>query len=482
MKYTLTVLFVLSLCMVQAQNEINWNPAIDLANSQFGNAHPRVAIDGSGNAILVWGRMSDQSVMFSRWTGNNFSTPAKLNPSGLTVASANWMGPEIASKGDTIYIVVKRTPENIHTNRLFLFRSFNGGITFSTPQELAFIADSFSRFPTVAIDQFGNPQIAYMKFNPSFLDSRWVVSKSKDFGLTFESDIKASGWGASAEVCDCCPGVLNISDNKSVIVYRDNNKNLRDIWAGISEDESESFTSGVRVDNNNWLVNICPASGPDAVIIGDTLYTVFMSGKNGLYRNYISKASHNFEFATTVNSLTGSIPGLGQQNFPRISTDGNALAVVWKQNIGNQTQLPILFTKNLSTGFSNNYTLVDSDHITNVDVAMHNGRIYVVWQDDNSGTIKFRSGTYETINTEENPSVVNSLKIFPNPNRDEVLFESDEQFDCMVQIYNGKGELVLTTQSNSNGRIPIRHFQNGVYYLTIQSSFGQWAVKILKLD
>lgn len=57
-----------------------------------------------------------------------------------------------------------------------------------------------------------------MKFNSSFKDSRWVVSKSTDFGLTFLQDIKASNWFGSEEVCDCCPGVL-ISEKRIVCCY-----------------------------------------------------------------------------------------------------------------------------------------------------------------------------------------------------------------------------------------------------------------------
>lgn len=257
-------LIAIAFC-ITANAQITWTMGMNISTITYSNMHPRMALDGAGNPMVVWGRMSDQSVFFSKWIGTMFTTPVKLNPTWLTVASAGWMGSDISSHGDTVYVVVKRTPEAIDTNRIFIFTSFNGGVTFNTPVEIGFIADSISRFPTVTTDATGNPIVAYMKFNSSFMDSRWVVAKSNDYGSTFSTDVKASGWGSSAEVCDCCPGAIVSLGNKSAMIYRDNNSNIRDIWTGISNNNATSFPSGFEVDNNNWMVMSCPSSGPDGV-------------------------------------------------------------------------------------------------------------------------------------------------------------------------------------------------------------------------
>ncbi|MBK7812619.1 MAG: T9SS type A sorting domain-containing protein [Saprospiraceae bacterium] len=480
MKYLLSIFLILIGSLIFAQNGISWNAAMNLSTNTYGNAFPRLAINRAGDPMVVWGRMSDQSVMFSRWNGTAFTTPVKLNPHGLTVASANWMGPDIAAFGDTVYVVVKRTPESIHTNRLHIFTSFDGGVSFKPPVELAFIADSFSRFPTVSTDLKGNPIVAYMKFNSSFLDSRWVVTKSNDYGNTFEVDVKASGWGNSAEVCDCCPGSLVSSDDYTALVYRDNNRNLRDIWTGISSDEGVSFSSGFEVDNNNWTVNTCPASGPDGVIVGDTLYSTFMSGKGGVYRNYLSKSSIKNRTAYSVVGLTGAITGLGTQNFPRIAHAGNAIAIVWRQNIVNTAQLPILFTNDLTKGFSSTYDLVDSDNITNTDVALSASKVYVVWQDDGTGTIKFRSGIYEPISTQMDHVNQNEFSIFPNPISDEINIISNSNFECSVNIYNALGLELISSTKNSNHKINTKHFSKGIYFVKIQSKNNSQTKIIVK--
>jgi hypothetical protein len=137
-----------------AQSEIAWNPALDVAPGNYDNMHPRIVSDASGNPLIIWGSMSDESVFFSRWDGTSFTIPLQLNPSWLAVATASWMGPDIASKGDTVYVVMKQTPEDI--NPIYIISSFDGGINFSAPIQVDFIEDSISRFPTVTIDDTGN--------------------------------------------------------------------------------------------------------------------------------------------------------------------------------------------------------------------------------------------------------------------------------------------------------------------------------------
>ncbi|MCY7410779.1 MAG: glycoside hydrolase [Chitinophagales bacterium] len=266
-----------------AKAQISWSMGMNVASNSYENMHPRVVADASGDPLVIWGRMSDESVFFSRWNGTAFTLPVKLNPSWLTVATASWMGSDIASKGDTVYVVMKQTPETESTSHIYIVTSFDGGITFSVPKQVEFIADSLSRFPTVTVDATGNPVVAFMKFDNMFADSRWAVTKSSDYGNTFSTDVKASGWsGADALVCDCCPGGIVGEGNNIAMLYRNNQNNIRDSWASISTDGGTSFTEGWNVDQNNWNLISCPATGPDGVIIGDSLYAVFMNGESGL--------------------------------------------------------------------------------------------------------------------------------------------------------------------------------------------------------
>jgi hypothetical protein len=479
MKHFFTLL-ALVFCL-SANAQITWNMGMNISTNTNGNMHPRMALDRLGNPLVVWGKMSDESVYFSKWNGTMFTTPVKLNPPWMTIATASWQSADIASHGDTVYVVVKRTPEASDTNRIFIFSSFNGGNSFNTPVQLGFIADSISRFPTVTTDAIGNPIVAYMKFNNSFMDSRWVVSKSTDFGNTFSTDVKASGWGSSAEVCDCCPGAIVSSGNKTAMLYRDNNTNIRDIWTGISSNNATSFPSGFEIDNNNWMVMSCPSSGPDGVIIGDTLYSTFMSSGSGAYRTYLSKSSISTGGISSMTNLTGTIAGLSQQNFPRIATDGNAMAIVWKQNVSGVAQLPILFTNDIANGFPASYDTVDLDNITNADIAMSNGKLYVVWQDDGSGTIKYRSGTYNQSTTGINKTNVNSFSLFPNPVSSTIILQSNVDLqNAEIKIYTLLGENVYSQNKLGNATIDVAQLNNGIYFLKVKTNNKLFTQKFIK--
>jgi len=478
MKYTILIFILFTSLNLDSQN-INWEMGMNIANNSYGNMHPRMAIDRAGNPLIIWGKMSDESVYFSRWNSTSFTTPIKLNPTGFTVANASWMGPDIASLGDTVYVVFKRSPENKSENNIFIISSFDGGKNFSAPIRVDFIQDSLSRFPTVTIDSKGNPIVAFMKFNSKFLESRWVVTKSTDMGKTFAVDTKASGYsGADAEVCDCCPGAIVATEKNTVLLYRDNYKNIRDIWAAISDNACQSFDTGFHADNTNWMITSCPSTGPDGIIIGDTLYSVYMSGGSKVFRNYLSKSTLSNSMVATVTNLGNNIMGLSQQNYPRIATDGKAAAIVWRQNVDGVSQLPILFTPNITSGFSSNYEIVDIGDNSNCDVEMANGKIYVAWQDDNSGTIKYRKGSYNISNISSELSE-QSILITPNPTSDFVNIQCE--LNSEIRLINLIGETLQTVKSSQEIiKLDLLNLDKGIYILEIRNQEKIFTQKLIK--
>ncbi len=480
MKIYLIALISCASVIASAQNGITWSPGGNISASSYGNFHPRISVDAEGNPLVIWGKSSDQSVYFSRWTGSMFTTPAKLNPTWLPVAMASWMGPDIASKGDTVYVVVRQTPESSDTNQhIYLLRSFDGGRSFSSPLRVEYIADSVCRFPAVAVDAIGNPVVAFMKFNSTFRESRWVVARSTDYGDTFSTDVKASGWGNSAEVCDCCPGSIITSGSTTALLYRDNNRNIRDCWSGISDDNAVSFTRGYALENNRWNINSCPASGPDGVIYGESIYSVFMNGASGKYRNYVSVSSISSGNLSAVSKLTEEMPGLSQQNFPRIANDAGAMAIVWKQTVNSIAELPILFTKDIAIGFPSSYELVDVADITNTDVAMSNERIYVVWQDDKSGTVKFRSGSYSAVTSGIQHVKKRTFSAFPNPTNNILTIIPPESGVFAVQLFNVSGESIFCRQSASSIELNTSDFRKGMYFIQLSSSTATFIEKLI---
>jgi hypothetical protein len=466
-----------------AQSGITWNAATDVnMMSMYGNQHPRIVLDRSGDPMVLWGNQSNDNAYFAKWNGSNFTTPVIVN-TGVPVFAASWAGPDISSHGDTVYVVVKETPET--SNPAWIYTSFNGGTSFTGPVQVdGFIADSISRFPVVTTDNTGNPIVAFMKFDGSFANARWVITKSTDFGATFGVDVLGSGW-SGGDVCDCCPGQITCSGNTVAMMYRDNDANIRDMWCGISNDAGASFSGGFGMDNPDWMLMMCPSSGPDGVIIGDTLHSVLMSGYTGDNLVYYSKSSIGSMTNYSVNPITGLLPSLNSQNFPRIATDGSAVGIVWKQNIGGQDQLPLLFTNNIGNGFPAAYDTIDLNDITNADIAIMDGSIHIVWEDANTGTVKYRKGTFNSVlGIDDNISNQNLL-VYPNPASGIVQLQ-------IANGYNGSAEVWITNLlgkriyhamgvfNNGKSTIDISELSIGTYLLELRINNEHFATRIIK--
>ncbi len=462
----LFIAFLLLSSFGQAQTGITWNSGMNI-NSASGNNHPRIAVDGSGNPLVVWNH--NNNAMFTRWDGNAFTMPMPVNPMNITVAGAAWMGPDIASYGDTVYVVFKQTPENSDTCHIFCTHSYDGGVNFSAPVQVDDIADSISRFPTVTTDDLGNPIVAFMKFDATFSDSRWAVSRSTDFGFSFSIDTKASGWSsASSLICDCCPGALACSGNTVAMVYRDNDNNNRDSWAGISTDGGYTFSYGMPIDQNNWNIFSCPSTGGDAVIIGDSLYSVYMNGASGTSLVYMNASSISEMNGSQGIALAGSVPGLSLQNYPRIASDGTAMAVVWKQVVSGNDQCVIRFTNDITNGLPMQYDTVDLSNVTNADVAVYGGKVFVIWQDDGSNTIKIRTGSFNSTTGVQETAVSVSLSVFPNPASSEVQITSKQVMDEVV-ITNALGQIVYHDLPGAK-KISVNLNIAGIYFVTVRSN------------
>jgi hypothetical protein len=108
---------------IRSQTGITWSAPMDIAMSSHDNMHPRIVTDGTGNPLIIWGKMPGNECKFSRWDGSIFTTPVVLNPGSIPVFAQSWAGPDIASKGDTVYVVYKETPEDV--NHIYITRSFD---------------------------------------------------------------------------------------------------------------------------------------------------------------------------------------------------------------------------------------------------------------------------------------------------------------------------------------------------------------------
>ena len=472
------LLFALSLATAgaYAQSGITWSSANDVTSNSYGNMHPRIVLDAAGNPLVLFGSM-DGDAQFTRWNGTAFTMPMPVNPSNMPAMTASWAGPDIASKGDTVYVVFKDTPEDIN-HHIFIVRSFDGGVTFSAPYQVEYNTDSMSRFPTVAVDANGHPIVAYMKFNSDYSNAHWVVTRSTDYGVTFSPDVPASGAGGEL-VCDCCPGAIVTDGNNVAVLYRANLSNLRDTWTSLSTDGGASFGGSFNVDQHDWMLMSCPSTGPDAVIVDDTLYSVFMNGASGDNMVYENQTSFASPTGTVAPAVTGTFAGLTQQNYPRIDQYNGATAKVWKQVVSGNTQLALLFTDDIHQGFPANYDTVATGSVTNADVAVHNGAVHVVWEDASSGTVKYRKGTFLTTTLVSTPADDTTFGVQPNPAINSFVVSSQTD-GALINVTDVTGRNVVTR--NAVGRrttIDTSDWDAGVYVVTATANGRTSTMKVI---
>ena len=424
-KLTFSILLITFSICAFSQN-ITWSAPQSVATSGYENQHPRVVVNAAGNPVVVWGKSSANNVYISRWTGSSFSMPVQINPSGVSVFAATFAGPNLAAKGDTVFVVYKAQPED--TAGIYVKRSLNGGSTFSAPVRVDNISGNSSRFPSISTDAAGQPIVAFMKFNTGFTSARWVVAKSMNWGLSFMPEVLASSYN-SEPVCDCCPGTVVSDGNTVTMLYRNNWNNKRTIWMGHSTNGGTTYPVGMDIDGTNFMINACMSSGPDGVIIDDTLYASFMSGLGGT-KSYYSKTKLGNMQTSGAISVTGLSTGISGQNFPRMANDGKTVAIVWPQTENNLPQIGILLAANVQTGFPAWEKVVTNtvgNSIMNADVAVKNGTVHVVWEDMATGTVMYRRGSYSTGSTSVNRvSTKNAITLSPVPANNELRIQLRE--------------------------------------------------------
>lgn len=467
-----------------AISQLNWEPTEEISTIFYNNNRPRIAVNGSGEPLVIWGRPG--KVVYSKKDGDTFTPAVFLNPDTINIAQASWMGPDIAAHGDTVYVVYKQTPESSFSSHIYCIHSYDGGNTFSPPVQVEDIGENYSRFAVVTTDDAGHPIVGFMRFVGNFEEPEWVVAKSTDFGASFLPEVLASGWsGPETEACDCCPGALATSEDNMAMIYRDNNDNLREHWAGVSTDSGDSFTGGINVDQHNWIIPACPASGPDGVIIGDTLYTTFMSGASGSSRVYFDKASIPSMNSNGGQLIDNDIPGLAQQNFPRIDKWDNAVGINWMQLVDGSYQMAMMFTDDISNGLPTTHEIIADDHVANTDVAVTAGKVFVVWEDSNSNTVKFRSATRGGTTSIGLQKEMENMNVFPNPsNGIWTLQYSESHPELEVTLFNEQGKQIqhatIAEGVGFNHIIGNENLANGTYLIKVSDGKEQSVFKVVK--
>ncbi|MDC3070935.1 glycoside hydrolase [Bacteroidota bacterium] len=394
------IILFLVLCPILLFSQLNFNSHITVSSGNDGFGRPRIALDANNDPFIVYrNNMSPKTIRISKWNGNGFASPYDITTIGIQPSSQD--GPEIAAKGDTIYVVF--TSSATTHSSIMMIRSFDGGITFSdTIRVSENDSPQICRMGNVAINEQGQPVISYMKNDLSFSTAEQMVRTSNDFGLTFGTAVNST-LNSPDEPCDCCKASLLVSGNNIYVLFRNNENNKRNSYVSKSSNYGASFDLVNEIDDYDWILNSCPSSVSRGVFMDDSLLIVKKSGATGnneIVLTSISSVTLDYSYNLNIDE----IPNVNQR-YPEISNSSDSIFIVWQDDRSGGQNCFLSYSyggiKNLSTGIS----FTDSTFAGpkfNPHLTFKNGTLHLVYIDFLESSIKYvRAYVSSTTNIKE---------------------------------------------------------------------------------
>jgi hypothetical protein len=454
--------------MLMGQNLFFTDP-LPVSPEGTGSRTPRIALLEDNRPVVYWGETgSNPTLYISVWKDGSFKDPVALNTNGISPNLwGGGLGPQIAAQGNTIFLVFEKYGEGI-----YCIKSDDGGETFGSPVKADDLDPGrFATLPSVAIDPAGNPIVSFLTADSFEQDALYEITKSIDGGLTFPPTAVANMSADGGEVCECCPAsIAAVSEDELYLGFRNNDNDIRDMWVSKSTDGGLNFPEAVDIDDTDWFIQSCPQSGPDIMVSGDSIFSVFFSGSDGanIYFSSINKETMAKGEQFQIPSLTGDNK---TQNFPSIAGSGDTLAVVWHES-NNGFDIMMAWSVKGSGDLLNNTAILTDDFLSQkgADIVYGNGRFYITYEDQLTSQVMYRIASFEEI---VNVSTVEHLdfpiKISPNPfyRNTIVSFENRKNETVLVNLYNISGQL-LNEYETTSSNIEISDLEQGIYLLKIQ--------------
>lgn len=460
----------------QAQSA-TWNAPVTVAlGTTYSNIYPRITLTDGDIPLVIWGNGGTDRIYASRWDGVEFTTPLAINPLGTVPYLASWTGAEIASSGDSVFVVFSTDPNAAMDPHVYTIRSLDGGMTFQDTVRVDQIGTDVPRFPSIAVGLNGNPVVNFMQFNASMTDPEYSIARSVNDGASYLAAISPTA-SVPGFVCDCCPASIAASGDRQVFLFRNDDNNIREMWGCYSTDGSASFTAASEVDETNWSVNSCPSSGPSGVISGDSLITTWMSAGDV----YISSTSLTTQQIGVHRPLFPL--GTGIQNYPVIAGKGDTLAIVWQGMNGSFTDVFFTYSVTGTAGLGVNVdTLTQGTNgaQTRPDIQFSNGKFHIVYSNNIGNNVVYLQGTIDPASLSVNESEeVDLIRIFTVQTDGKTMLrvKSELETTASIQLINAAGQQVsLDKQQISKGVSMIavpESVQKGVYFVVLETKDGR---------
>ncbi len=464
----LLVLCLITCSLVAQNSSVSYSNVIDVNNTGQGYLRPRLAINGDGMPVVLWGRSNPNANFVAVGNGMGFSTNVAVHiPGQVLPAVSDWMGSSIAAAGNTVWMVMKATPEDQWT--IYVRRSDDGGYTWQDTVRVPPHNGLLSRFPSIAVSDPDRPIVQYMEFAEGFMGARYVTAKM-EMGA-FQAPVQVSSPFAQGNVCDCCPGQVVVDGDRAAALYRNAGNDERVMWGAYSIDAGASYPVGSMIDTTGWIISQCMSSGPDGLISGDSITYVWMSGGTTGQKAYLGRASMingGIGYHDRVWSLDQSI----SQNYPRIAGTGDTLGVVWQQSSSGQMEVLFSWSTTGPDGMSVPDTLnVDlSGMQTTPDIAYADGAFHIIWGEMGANQVRYRKAVLEnTVSVLETKPAQPEFTIWPNPVQDVLYLDPNNWLQA--EIFDLKGRSLFRA-TITHGMVDVSKLAAGSYIVQLLDRNG----------
>lgn len=466
----LLIAFLLTFLSVVSWSQpiISWEEEIFVTQTnQFGNTRPRICLTDQDIPLVVFGKASSGLLYSTRLVGSLFNNPLSLLPTNMESYLTTWTGPDVAANGDTVIVVFKAQPMDF--GKIYSLRSLDGGLTFSDTIRVDNHPLGHAWLPSLDIDENSNPSVVYMAHDANGMNPGYNVVHSINKGLSYQNEMEVT-LPIPQEACDCCPAEYVIKGNQHALLYRNNDANIRDIYAVYSDDDGANYSSYVNVNDLNWALNSCPSTGPHGIFNNGNLLTASASAASGKYRAYLSETATSPSLvlqSQTMMTPPGNINGA--QNYPRISGKNDTIVMIWQESSPSNNDIfaGITVSGSIQELVGSKAIVNDSTmgSQSNPDIIYANGKIHCVFQDAISGKVIYKRGILSMNSISQVPK--QDLIVFPNPLSTSITIKSN-LLTSSYTIYNALGGIVQTGILTSlQTEVDLSALPNGTYQLTI---------------
>jgi hypothetical protein len=291
--------------------------------------------DHNKNPVVVWTERSgdDLKLFFGVSTDNGISFARKVGIQLTSDVATHAEGmPKIAFKADGTVIAAyeKKAPtqSNKYAGAIYYRVSIDYGKTW-TPERFLH-SDTLSGRSR---SYFDIEQLSDGEIGASWLDIKLNVETggrsvrfAKTNGTEFKNEILVD-----SSACQCCRiDVYSDIAGRINVAYRGLMKgtmgqSIRDMMIATSLDNGRSFTSPMRISQDNWNIDGCPHTGPSLCSSKGGLYSMWYTEGNGTGIFYSFKQNGDSRFGKRE-----SVSIAGQH--PQLSAGDDQFIMVWEEN------------------------------------------------------------------------------------------------------------------------------------------------------